>query len=190
MKVKIGVSVRHVHICEKDFKYLFGEDATLTFKCDLSQKGEFSCEQTVTLKTDKNEINNVRILGPFRDKTQVEISKTDSYILGINPPIRDSGDLDGSEKITLCHKDKYLYLNEGCIIANRHIHMSERDSFKLGYYNNQKVKVKIKGEKSAILENVSIKVKDNYSLELHIDTDDANATLVNNEDICEVIENE
>ena len=162
MKVKIGVSVRHVHICEKDFKYLFGEDATLTFKCDLSQKGDFSCEQ----------------------------SKTDSYLLGINPPIRDSGDLDGSEKITLCHKDKHLNLNEGCIIANRHIHMSERDSFKLGYYNNQKVKVKIKGEKSAILENVSIKVKDNYSLELHIDTDDANATLVNNGDICEVIENE
>lgn len=190
MKVKIGVSARHVHICEEDFEYLFGKDFPLTIKNELSQKGEFSCEQTVTIKTNKSEIKNVRLMGPFREKTQVEISKTDAYLLGINPPVRKSGDLTGSEKVTLCHNDKQLNLEEGCIICARHIHMSEKDSFKLGYYNNQVVKVRIKGEKAAILENVYITVKDAYTLELHLDTDDANAVLVGNGDICEVIENE
>ncbi len=190
MKVKIGVSARHVHLCEKDFKYLFGESASLTFKSDLSQQGEYSCYETVTLKTEKNMIQNVRIIGPLRDKTQVEISRTDAYVLGINPPVRISGDVENSEKITLISKDKELNLIEGCIISARHIHMSERDSFKLGYFNNQKVRVLIKGEKGAILDNVFIKVKDTYSLELHLDTDDANAMLVNSGDTCEVIENE
>lgn len=190
MKVKIGVSARHIHICEKDFRYLFGDDAYLIIKNDLSQGGEFSCEQTVTLKTEKNEIRNVRILGPFRNKTQVEISKTDAYLLGLNPPVRISDDLSGSEKITLCHNDKQLHLNEGCIIAARHIHMSEKDSYRLGYYHNQKVKVRIFGEKAAILENVYIQVKESFSLELHLDTDDANAVLVTNGDVCEVIKDE
>lgn len=190
MKVKIGVSARHVHLCDKDFKYLFGESANLTIKSDLSQPGEYSCHETVTLKTDKNKIDNVRVLGPLRDQTQVEISRTDAYVLGLNPPVRISGDLDNSEKITLCNKDKELNLNEGCIISARHIHMSERDSYKLNYFNNQKVKVKIKGEKGAILDNVFIKVKGSYALELHLDTDDGNAMLVSSGDICEVLDDE
>jgi putative phosphotransacetylase len=132
----------------------------------------------------------VRIIGPVRDYTQVEISKTDAYKLGLNPPIRGSGDLEGSSPITICYKDKELKKDSNCIIPNRHLHMSNRDLFKLGFENNELIQIKIKGEKGGILDNVYIKAKDNYALELHLDTDDANAHLVSTGDICEVIKDE
>lgn len=190
MKVKIGVSARHVHLCEKDFEYLFGSKSGLTKKDDLTQTGEYSCYETVTIKTKEDKIENVRILGPLRDYTQIEISKTDAHNLGINPPVRNSGDIKGSEAITICYKDKEIAKEEGCIIATRHIHMSTRDAFKLGFRSNQKVKVKIKGEKGGILENVYIKVKDSFVYELHLDVDDANAHLISTGDVGEVIINE
>ena len=101
MKVNIGVSARHVHLCEKDFKLLFGNDASLTKFKDLTQPGQYACNEKVSLITEKGKIENVRILGPLRKYTQVEISKTDSYILGLNPPVRESGNLKGSENIRI-----------------------------------------------------------------------------------------
>lgn len=187
MKVSVGISARHVHLTKEDLEYLFGNGYELKKYKDLSQTGEYAAVEQITIKTDKDHFDNVRILGPVRDYTQVEISKTDAYKLGIDPPVRDSGDLDGSAPITLCFNGKELKKDYGCIIATRHIHMSTRDLFKLGLDHKQIVRVKIGGIKGGILDNVSIKAKENFVMELHLDTDDANAHLIKQGDICEVI---
>lgn len=183
MKVKVGVSNRHVHLTKEDFKILFGVDK-LTKRNDLSQPGEFACNETVTLLTAKNKIENVRILGPFRIYTQVEVSKTDARILGINPPIRDSGDLEGASNVTLIGPNGQIDRNS-CTIATRHIHITKE--LKEQYHLKDKVKVKILSEKPAILEEVHVKTSDHYLFELHLDTDDANANLVNQGDEAEII---
>lgn len=187
MKVKTGVSARHLHLSNEDFEFLFGKEEMKKVK-DLNQTGEYASNLKVTLKSEKSEINNVRILGPLREYTQIEISKTDAVKLGINPPVRDSGDLKNSASIIICNNDKELKKEYGCIIATRHIHMSSTDALKLGFDNHQKVKVKVDTIKGGILENVFIKIKDNFVFEMHIDTDDANAHLLNNGDICEIID--
>lgn len=186
MKVKVGISNRHVHLTKEVKNILFG-DIELTKRNDLSQIGECAYNETIILKTDKDQITNVRILGPLRNYTQVEITKTDAYKLGINPPVRNSGNLSGSESITLVGPKGEYYLKEGVIIATRHIHMSPLESETYMYENNQKVKVEINSEKSGIIENVYIKIKEGYSLELHLDTDDANAFLLNNGDEADVL---
>lgn len=190
MKVKIGVSARHIHISKEDLEYLFGEGYELKEEKPLLQTGEYASNTKVNLKTEKGIIENVRVLGPIRKYTQVEISKTDAVKLGLNPPVRNSGDVLGSSPITICYKDKELKKEYGCIIAARHIHMSTRDLFKMGFVNDEIVKLKIKGEKGGILDNVCIKSADSYVLECHLDTDDANAHLLSTGDICEVIKDE
>lgn len=186
MKIKVGVSNRHVHLTKEVKDILFGDVYELTKKNDLSQKGEYACNETVTLKTEKSIIENVKIIGPIRNYTQVEITKTDSYKLGIKPPVRMSGDLDNSENITLIGPKGEYYLESGTIIAERHIHMSTLEAEKYNYSNNDKVNIKIDGDKPGILSNVIIKTNDNYSLELHLDTDDANAFLLSNGDEVEM----
>lgn len=188
MEVKVGVSNRHVHLCERDFKILFGEDCNLEVKKMLVQPGQFASNCLVTIKTEKSEISNVRVLGPVRSYTQVEVSKTDAFKLGINPPIRDSGDLKGSTGVTLIGPNGSIDLSEGCIIANRHIHITPSEVSKLGLDGVKSVKVKLPGEKGGILYNVFLKVDNNYAFELHIDTDDANAHLINTGDIVEIID--
>ena len=186
MKINIGVSARHVHLCEKDYKELFGDEA-LTKLVDLTQPGQYACNEKVNLITEKGRIDNVRILAPLRNYTQVEISKTDSYVLGLNPPVRDSGDLKGSENIKLEYKDKIIEVKECCIIADRHIHISEEDALKYNLKDKQIVKLKVFGEKGGILDNVSVKVIKDAYLEAHIDLDDANAHLIKNKDVGEII---
>lgn len=176
MKVTIGVSNRHVHLKEEDIRFLFGEE--LIKDRDLVQTGEYASLMRVDLKTDKGIIKNVRVLGPKRSYSQVEISKTDSYKLGLKPPVRKSGDLKGSESITLIGPNGELKLDEACIIANRHIHMNYEMANKLGYKDDDLVKVKINSIKGGIFDNVYIKVTENGVYELHIDTDDANAFFV------------
>jgi putative phosphotransacetylase len=190
MKVQVGVSVRHMHITKEDLEYLFRKGYVLKPLRPLVQTGEYASTDVVTIKGEKGSIEKVRIIGPVRDYTQVEVSKTDAYKLGINPPIRNSGDLEGGASIIICNKDLELKKESSCIIPNRHLHMSMRDLFKLGFENNEVVKVKIKGEKGGILDNVYIKAQDDYVLELHLDTDDANAHLVHTGDICEVVKDE
>ena len=127
ININIGVSNRHVHLKEEDFKILFGEQISLEKGKDLTQPGEFSSTCKLTIKTEKDSIEDVRVLGPLRDYTQVEISKTDAYKLGINPPVRESGDILNSEKVTLVGPVGSIDLNEGCIIATRHIHLTNND---------------------------------------------------------------
>ena len=187
MKVSIGVSNRHVHLSEENFKILFGEKYELIKKADLKQPGQFAANETVTIKTAKSEIHNVRILGPIRNYTQVEISKTDAYKLGINPPVRDSGDLKGSSPITIIGPNGSVDIKEGCIIATRHIHILPSQMKSYGLEGREMVNVKLDGEKGGIITNVYLKVSEEAFFELHLDTDDANAHLIKNGDIGEII---
>lgn len=185
MKVKIAISARHVHLNKDDYEYLFG-DCPLTRLNDLTQTGEYSCNETVNLITEKDRIERVRIIGPLRNYTQVEISKTDAYKLGLNPPVRSSGDLMGSEIVTIEHNGKVI-TKPCCIIANRHIHVNSKDLDGYNLKDGEVVKLKLAGIKGGILDNVFIKSSDTYVLEAHLDLDDGNAHLVNKDDVGEII---
>lgn len=187
MKVSIGVSNRHVHLTEDDMKTLFGDDYKLEVDKEMTQPGQFASTAFVDLKTDKNIIKHVRIVGPIRNYTQVEISKTDSYFLGLKPPVRESGDLDNSESITLIGPKGELKLKQGCIIANRHIHITPKQLELYNLTGKEVVNVKLFGEKGGIISNVHLKVQEEAFFELHLDTDDANAHLIKQGDIGEII---
>ncbi|MBQ6687246.1 MAG: phosphate propanoyltransferase [Bacilli bacterium] len=184
IKVPVGISNRHVHLTKEVYEELFDEE--LTLKNELNQPGEFASIETLTIKTPKGSIGNVRVLGPFRNYNQVEISKSDAYVLGLNPPVRTSGDLENSEKITLINGDRSITLENACIIANRHIHMNPEKALSLGVTNNQLVNVKIAGDKSGVV-TAFVKITENGYFEMHIDRDDANAFLLNNNDEVEVL---
>ncbi|HOP65947.1 MAG TPA: phosphate propanoyltransferase [Bacilli bacterium] len=185
MKIPVGVSNRHVHLKEETFKELFG-DVSLTKRNDLTQPDEYAANETVMIKTAKDKIEKVRILGPFREYNQVEISKTDAYHLGINPPVRKSGDLENSESITLVGPQKEIFIQNGVIISERHIHMDTSFAKENNFGEDEKVYVKISGVKPGII-TASIKTSDNAYLELHLDTDDANAFLLKNGDEVEIL---
>lgn len=187
MKIKVGVSNRHVHLSKETIETLFGKNYELKIQRQLSQKGQFASTSLVTIKGPKGEINNVRVLGPTRNYNQVEVSKTDAYKLGINPPVRDSGDLDNSSPITIIGPKGEINLEKGCIIATRHIHITPSELKEFGFNENDKVFIKIDGDKKAILGNVHFKVSNDECLELHLDTDDANANLIMQGDEVEII---
>ena len=187
MKVSIGVSNRHVHLTKEHLNILFGEGYELEKKNDLTQPGQYASTALVTIKTNKSEISNVRVLGPVRSYTQVEISKTDSYKLGLNPPVRNSGDLEGSASITIIGPKGNVDIKKGCIIAARHIHLTPKQMEIYGLEGIEKVNVKLDGEKGGIITNVYLKTSDEAFFELHLDTDDANAHLVKNGDIGEIL---
>lgn len=186
MNISVGVSNRHIHLSEEDFLFLFPNGVLKSIK-DLSQEGDFASNLTLDIKTGKSIIRNVRVVGPFRENTQVEISKTDAYTLGINPPIRMSGNFDEAESVILCNENNELKVNT-CIIANRHIHANNIEAQKYGFYEGKKVKIRVDGIRGGILDNVIIKIKDNYHLELHLDTDEANAFLLKNGSVVEIVE--
>ena len=185
VKVSIGVSARHVHLTKEDLDILFGENYELTKKKDLTQPGQFSCEEQVILEGPKRKIENVRILGPLRSKTQVELSKTDAYGLGINAPVRNSGDLDDAKEIKIIGPKGEIVRN-AAIIATRHLHATEEDVIKYGLKDRKFVSLKLGGEKGGVLEKVHIRVDNNFKFEVHLDLDDANAFLVKNGDIGEL----
>ena len=187
MKVTIGVSNRHVHLTDKHLHILFGEDFELKKQKDLTQPGQFASTSFVTLKTGKGIIENVRVLGPTRNYTQVEISKTDSYKLGLNPPVRNSGDLALSESVTLIGPNGEVIIKEGCIIATRHIHILPEQVKQYKLEGKETVSVRLGGEKGGIINNVYLKPSDEAYFELHLDTDDANAHFVKNGDIAEIL---
>ena len=186
MKVNIGVSNRHIHLCEKDYKILFGDSKFEVSKM-LTQPGEFASTHKVTLKADKDIIENVRVLGPLRNYTQVEISKTDAFKLGLNPPVRDSGDLEGSSGITIIGDNGEINLEKGCILATRHIHITPDERKEFGLLNVDEVSVRVDGIKGGIIEHVKLKESSNYSFELHLDTDDANAHLIKQGDSATIL---
>lgn len=183
--MNVGISNRHVHLTEDDFKKLFNNKELEVVKC-LNQPGQFASNLKVTIKTEKSEISGVRVLGPLRDYTQVEISKTDAYKLGLNPPVRESGNLKGSEDITIIG-DNEIMVKECTIIATRHIHASKEDLVKYNLDASKKYRVKIYGEKGGIINNVSIKVSDKAFFEMHLDTDDGNGHLLKCGDTATII---
>lgn len=184
MKIPVGISARHMHITKENFVKLFGYDK-LTHLKDINQPGLFACEETLTIKGPKGEIENVRILGPFRDYTQVEVSKTDAYQLGCNPPMRRSGVLDEADDVTLIGPRGEITLN--CLIlANRHIHISEEEANSLNIKDNQEIDVKISSQKPGIIR-VYFKISKEAYKELHLDLDDSNAFLLNQGDEVEVL---
>lgn len=178
--IPVGVSVRHVHLCQADLDILYGPGYKLNKLRDLYQVGEFAAREVLTLVgPGMTSIEHVRILGPLRGRTQVEVSRTDAIILGINPPVRQSGDTKDSSPITLVGPAGVLTLKEGAICANRHVHMSVEDAKGFGLKDNDTVKVRVSGDKALAFEGVQIRVKDTFKLEMHLDTDDANAAGIN-----------
>ena len=172
--VPIGVSARHVHLTQEHVEALFGPGYQLTKKKDL-MGGQFASNETVTIIGLKlRAIENVRVLGPVRSATQVEVSATDAIKLGMNVPVRMSGDIAGSAPIAIVGPKGAIYLKEGCIVAMRHIHMSPDDAKKFGVENGQIVKVRFGSERGGIFEDVLIRVHPTFTLEMHIDTDEAN----------------
>lgn len=186
MKVKVGVSARHVHLSKEVYVDLFGNDSIEILR-ELDQPGQFASKSLVTIKCDGIEIPRVRVLGPFRNYNQVEISKTDAYKLRVNPPIRESGNLDGSAQVTVIGPKGEVHLDKGLIIANRHIHITPNEMKKYGLDGLDKVCVKVGGEKGGILENVHLKVSEEAGYRLHLDTDDANAFNLQNDDEVEIL---
>lgn len=174
--MNVGISNRHVHLTEDDFKKLFNDKKLEVVKY-LNQPGQFASNLKVTIKTEKSEISGVRVLGPLRDYTQVEISKTDAYKLGLNPPVRESGNLSGSADITIIG-DNEVKVKECTIIATRHIHATKEDLEKYNLDASKKYKVRIYGEKGGIINKVSIKISDKSFFEMHLDTDDGNGHLL------------
>ena len=184
MKIPVGVSARHVHLTQEAFNKLFNK-SDLTVMKNINQPDMFAAEETVTIKTSKGEINNVRILGPLRDYNQVEISKTDAYTLGINPKVRRSGDLIDADEVEIVGPYGSILLS-CAIIAERHIHICKKDADDLGVSEGDLVDVKIDTLKPGIIK-AKWKVSEKAYLELHLDLDDANAFLLNQGDEVEII---
>jgi putative phosphotransacetylase len=174
--IPVTVSARHVHVTRGVLDTLFGERHELTKLRDLGQPGEFACVECVTIVgASMRAIESVRLLGPVRSYTQVEISRTDGVRLGIDPPARKSGDVAGSAPITVAGPRGTVVLREGAIRATRHIHMTGRDAEVHGVRDGDLVRVRFPGPKALTFENVLIRVAKAAALELHLDTDDANA---------------
>jgi putative phosphotransacetylase len=182
--VTCNVSNRHIHLTKEDMEVLFGPGAQLEPRNALMQPFQFAAKQTASLIAGRGRtIENVRILGPLRKYTQVEISRTDGFFLGISPPVRQSGDVKGSAGGTLVGPKGTLVLKEGIIIADRHIHTPPEVAGRFGLVNNQMISVRVGGtEKPTLLHQVRIRVSEEFLFEMHIDNDDANAALVNSGD--------
>ncbi len=185
--IPVSLSARHIHLQKEHFVKLFGKDRELTSLHPLTQKTEFACNETVDLVGPKRAIYGVRILGPFRKQTQVEISRSDGYVLGINPPTRQSGDLEGTPGIHLIGPNGAIKIKKGVIFAARHIHMSPADAQNLGVTDKQILAVRFPGTRAGILDEVMVRIKPKYSLELHLDLDEGNALALNDGDLAHLI---
>lgn len=186
-QIKIGVSQRHVHLSQEDLETLFGKGYKLTIKKYLMGR-EYASNEVVTLVGPSlKAIENVRVLGPVRNKTQVEISRTDTFVLKVSPPVRPSGKVEGSEKLVLVGPKGSVYLKEGVIIANRHIHLTPDYAEANGIKDNDYVDVEVEGIKPTRFYDVQVRVRDDFNVEMHIDTDDANSAGLKNGSVVKII---
>lgn len=185
--IPIGVSNRHIHLSEEDLEILFGQDYSLTKLKDLKQPGQFAAQERVTIIGPKGKFENVRILGPTRAKTQIEVSLTDGFKLGIKPPIRESGKLEDTPGITIKGPKGSIQKYRGAIAALRHIHMPREYAEKYGFKDNSMVNVVADGIRKVAFYNVLIRISEKYALEMHIDTDEANAAGLSNGDRVKII---
>lgn len=185
--IPVGISNRHLHISEQDLFVLFGEGYELSVLKNLSQPGEYAAEETVTIAGPRGRISRVRILGPVRPASQLEISKSDAVMLGIEAPIRMSGDLAGTPGIEIIGPKGSILLNQGVMIAKRHIHMTPEDANSFGIQDRETVWVKTSGERALIFDQVVVRVSEQFQLEMHLDIDEANAAGVRNGDMVELL---
>lgn len=186
-QVPVGVSNRHIHLSQADVETLFGPGYQLTKKKEL-MGGQFAANECCTIVGLKlRAIENVRVLGPARKATQVEISQTDARKLGVNVPVRESGDVVGSAPIAIVGPKGAVFCKEGCIIAARHIHMSPADAAKAGVKDGDYVSVSVDNERGTTFDKVKIRVDESFTLEMHIDTDEANASEIKQDDLVTIV---
>lgn len=186
-EITIGVSQRHVHLSQADLETLFGKGFELTKQKTLMGR-EYASEQFVTLVGPSlRSVEKVRVLGPVRKNTQVEISRTDTFVLKVSPPVRPSGEIEGSERLVLVGPKGTVYLQKGVIIANRHIHLSPAFAEKHGIKDNDVVDVLVESIKPTKFFDVQVRVRDDFREEMHIDTDDANSAGLKNGDAVRII---
>ncbi|MDR2260925.1 MAG: phosphate propanoyltransferase [Azoarcus sp.] len=186
-KVPVGISNKHLHLSEQDLVALFGEDHKLTPYKELVQPGQYAAHEQVDLVGPKGAFKNIRIIGPTRPQTQVEISKTDARALGIDPPVRESGKLDGSPGIRLIGPKGEVELDAGVIVALRHIHLSPEQAQEAGLKDKDLVDVKTSGTRPLVFEDVLIRSGNGHFREFHVDTDEANAAGLANSDEVEIV---
>lgn len=186
--VPIGVSARHIHLSEEHVEALFGSGYTLTEMKPLSQPGQYAANETVAVIGPKGQFEKVRILGPVRKRTQLEVSRTDAFALGVKPPVRESGDIAGSAGIKLQGPAGEVTIEEGVIVAARHIHFHSSDAERWNIEDKQRLRVRVGGDRGVVFENVIARVSDEFALDMHIDTDEANAAGIANGDSGEIIE--
>jgi putative phosphotransacetylase len=186
-EVPVRISGRHIHISQGDLDQLYGPESKLTKYRELNQPGQFAAKETLTVVAPRGVIEDVRILGPVRNNTQVEISGTDGYHLGIDPPVRDSGNLEGTPGIVLVGPSGAVTLKQGVILAATHIHMSIQDAAKLDLKNGDRVQVLVDGERDLIFNDVLVRVDRNFFTEMHVDTDEANAAVISDGDCVTII---
>ena len=186
-EIKIGVSQRHIHLSREDLDTLFGKAYELTKKKVLMGR-EYAAEECVTLVGPSlKSIEKVRVLGPVRKNTQVEISKTDTFVLKVSPPVRPSGEVEGSEKLVIVGPKGTVYLKQGVIIANRHIHLTPDYALRHGIKDGDYVDVMVESVKPTKFYDVQVRVRDDFNVEMHIDTDDANSAGIKNGDMVKII---
>lgn len=173
--IPVGISNRHIHLAKKELDLLFGEGYEFTVMKELSQPGQYAAKETLTICGPKGAIEGVRILGPLRNSTQIELLQGDCFKLGIKAPVRMSGELDGSAPLTLIGPKGSVYVKEGAIVAKRHIHMTPEDARRFSVKDGDIVSIEIPGERGGELRNVAIRVTETSSLDFHLDMEEANA---------------
>ncbi len=187
MKLPIALSNKHIHLSKSDLENLFGQGYELTVLKDLSQPGQYACEEKVDLVGPKGTIKGVRVLGPVRPDTQVEVSLADCFTLGVKAPIKESGDIEGTPGVKLVGPKGEVELAQGVIVASRHIHMSLEDANNFGVKDKDIVKVKTFGQRALVFENVLVRAREDFALEMHVDVEEGNAAGVKNGDLVELI---
>lgn len=187
MQVPVGISNKHVHVCQADLDVLFGEGHELTPIKDLSQPGQFACEEKVDVVGPKGTLKGVRILGPVRPETQVELAQTDARSIGVKALLRESGKLEGTEGCKLVGPKGEVDLASGCIVAHLHIHFHTDEAAKMGIKDKQILTVLVHGQKDVVFCDVIARVGDKMKLDFHMDTDEANAALVKNGDVAVIL---
>lgn len=186
-EVVVGVSNRHIHLSQEDLEELFGVGYSLSKMKDMKQPGQFAAKETVTIEGPKGRFEGVRILGPVRKETQVEVSISDSFKIGVKPPIRESGKLDRTPGIKIIGPKGSIVKERGVIVAGRHIHMPKYIADIKGYKDGEFVKVETSGERKVVLYNVLLRVGSNMAKEIHLDMDEANAAGLKNDDYVKII---
>lgn len=186
-KVPVGLSNKHLHVSRKDLDLLFGEGYELTPYKFLKQPGQYAAEEKVDVVGPKGTLRNVRILGPVRPETQVELAMTDARIVGVNAPVKESGKLEGTPGIKLAGPEGDVDLDHGAIVALRHVHLSPEQAKEAGVVDKQTVSIRFGGERGLVFNNVLVRSGEGHDSEIHLDTDEGNAAGLKNGDLGEII---